>query len=106
MTGTKGLYASTLLLASLAGFSTGWSVRPAEVRVVVSFAEKKMMEYEQSYRLSPQDRAALLALLQDYEREMGSLSREFDRKYGDQVDALKDRYDARLGTLLTADKRR
>lgn len=106
MTGTKTLYASTLALAGLAGFSTGWTVRPAEVRAVVSFEERLMMDYEATFRMAPAERDSLRALLHDFSVELDSLRTEFDKKFGDQVDAVKDKYDARIRAILTEDKRK
>lgn len=106
MTGTKTLYAATLGLAGLAGFSTGWSVRPVEVRPVVSFEERLLVEYEGAYRVTAEERERLRGILRDLGVELDSIRNEFDRKYGDQVDAVKDRYDARIREILTPDRRR
>ncbi len=106
MIGTKSLYASTLALAGLAGFSTGWSARPVEVRPVVSFEERALLEYAQAYRITPEERERLRAILHDVVVEIESLRGEFDRKFGPQVDAVKDRGDARIRAILTPDRRR
>jgi hypothetical protein len=106
MIGTKSLYASTLALAGLAGFSTGWIVRPVEVRAVVSFEERLMMDYEALYRLGPAERESLRTVLRDFALEMDALRNEVDRKFGDQVNAVKDRADARIRAICTPERRR
>ena len=106
MTGTRSLYAMTLGLAGLAGFSTGWSVRPVEVRPVVSFKEKYLIEVEQSFRITAEERARLEAILDDYDRDLQSLRTEFDSRFGTQVTEVQDRYNGRLEEILTPDKRR
>ena len=106
MTSTKTLYSMTLVLAGLAGFSTGWTVRPAEVRVVVSFEERLLMDYEAAYRIPAAERERLRGILQEFSADMETLRTEFDRDYGAQVDALKDRYDARIREICTPDRRR
>jgi hypothetical protein len=106
MTGTKSLYAATLVLAGAAGFSSGWTVKPQEVRVVLSPVEQHMLQYERSYRLTPGEREKLQVLVQGYVDETGSLAHEFDRKYHDQVQAVLDKWDAKIKALLTPDKRR
>ncbi len=106
MSGTKSLYAMTLGLAGLAGFSTGWSVRPVEVRPVVSFREKYLIEVEQSFRITPEERALLEAILADYERELQALRLEFDARFGPQVTDLQERCNGKLGAILTPEKRR
>ena len=105
MTGTKSLYAATLVLAGMAGFSSGWAVRPPE-RVLLSREEAKMLEYEQAYRLSDTDRAALRGVVRDFFERIDGLAREFDRKFDDQIKAVEDEMDARVTAILTADKRR
>jgi hypothetical protein len=106
MTNTKSLYAMTLVLAGAAGFSSGWTAKPQEIRVVVSPVEQRMMEYEASYRLTAADREALRPLLEGYVRETEDLAREFDRKYEGQVQAVLDKYDAKIRAIATPDKRR
>ena len=106
MTHTRSLYASTLALAGLAGFSTGWAVRPVEVRPVVSFVERNLIEYDEGWRITPQEREELRAILEKYEGELKGLGEEFSRKYKDQVDAVKDRYDGPIGRILIPAKRR
>jgi hypothetical protein len=106
MTSTKTLYASTLALAGLAGGATGWSARPVEVRQVVSWKEQKLADYESAFRVTPEERERLRAILEEVEAEIDALRKEFDRKFGPQVDAVRDRYDARIGAILTPDKRR
>ena len=106
MTATKTLYASTLALAGLAGFSSGWALRPVEVRPVVSFVERNLWEYEEGWKITPGERESLRAILRDYETELKGLGAEFDRKYGDQVNAAKDKYDARIQAILTPARRR
>ena len=106
MMNTRALYGVTLALAGAAGFSTGWSVKPVVERPVVSFVDRNLMEFEQGWRMTPEERESLRAILRDFDGELDSLRREFDGKYKDQVDAVKDRYDARIRAILTADKRR
>jgi hypothetical protein len=106
MTSTKALYATTLLFAGLAGFSTGWASRPAEVRVVASPEEQRMLEYEANYRLAPAEVEELRGLVHGYFRDLDDLAREFDQKYEGQVQAVVDRYDAKIRALCTEAKRR
>ena len=103
---SKPLYAWTLALAGGAGFSAGWSARPPEVRLVTTWQEQEMMMYEAGYRMSPSDREAVRACIAECAKEIDSLSREFDARFQPQVDAVKDRYSARIGSILTGDKRR
>ncbi len=105
MTGTKGLYTITLVLAGAAGFSTGWAARPAQVEYL-SFEERYLVELEKNYRLTPAEVASLRTILDSLAKEREGLAREFDRKYGDQVDALKAKYDARIQAIVTPEKRR
>lgn len=105
MNGTRALYSTTLLLAGMAGFSTGWAVRPPE-RAFVTPEEQKMLSYEVAFRLSDTDREALRGVVRDYFARLDALSREFDRKFESQVDAVEDEMDARVAAILTPDKRR
>ncbi len=105
MTSTKGLYALTMVLASAAGFSTGWITRPPEVKYL-PFEERYLVELEKNYRLTPDEVASLRAVLGSLAKEREGLAREFDRKFGDQVDALKARYDAKIQVIVTPEKRR
>ena len=105
MTSTKTLYATTLLLAGLAGFSGGWAARPPE-KVFVDARERRVLEYERAYRLSAEDREELRAVLGRYFDAIDELRREFDRRYEDQLQALADEYDAEIASILTPDKRR
>src|SRR5690349_16542152 len=105
MASTKALYASTLVLAGLAGFSTGWTVRPGEVRYG-TLEEKMLVDYERNWRLTPAEVEKLRAILGELSREMDALRKEFDSKFGDQVTLVKDKYDAKILAILTPDKRR
>jgi hypothetical protein len=96
----------TLGLAGLAGFSTGWSVRPVEVHAVFSFKEKYLLDAGRAFRITPEERAEIEAILDGYERALQALRDEFDSKYGEQVTALETEYNARLGRILTPAKRR
>lgn len=105
MIGTKALYGSTLLLAGLAGFSTGWTARPAEVRFA-SFTERRLHEYETHWRIGAAEREELRAILAEFEKEIEGLRREFDRNFEGQVTAVKDRFDRRIEAILVPAKRR
>ena len=105
MNGTRGLYSITLLLAGMAGGATGWAVRPPE-RVFIAPEEQQMLSYEAAFRLSDADREALRGVVRDYFSRLDALSREFDRKFESQVDAVEDEMDARVAAILTPDKRR
>jgi hypothetical protein len=105
MSSVKGLYALTLALAGTAGFSSGWALRPPET-VVVGEREAMLASWESAYRVTPEDREALRALLGRYEADLDGLRGEFDRTFRDQVDALKDRYDAEIRAILVPAKRR
>jgi hypothetical protein len=105
MTGTRTLYAATLVLAGMAGFSSGWAVRPPE-RILLSREEAKMLSYEENYRLTEADRAALREVVRDFFERIDALAREFDRKFDAQIGAVEDEMDARVAAILTADKRR
>lgn len=106
MTGTKALYASTLALAGLAGFSTGWTARPVEEKVVTSFEERQLLDYERTFRITPEERERLRAILREVSVEIQALTAEFDRKFGPQLDAVKDRHDPAIRAILTEDRRR
>jgi hypothetical protein len=105
MSSIKGLYAVTLALAGTAGFSSGWALRPAD-KVALSPAEAMLARWEASYRVTAEDRTRLLDLLRRYEADLDGLRSEFDRKFGDQVDAVQDRYDAEIRAVLTPEKRK
>ena len=105
MNGTRMLYSTTLLLAGTAGIATGWAVRPPE-RAFVTPEEQKMLSFEAAYRLSDADREELRRVVRDYFTRLDALSREFDRKFESQVDAVEDEMDARAAAILTPDKRR
>jgi hypothetical protein len=105
MTGTKTLYATTLVLAGMAGFSSGWAVRPPE-RVLLSREDAMMLSYESAFRMADADREALRAVVRDYFARLDALSRDFDRKFESQVGAVEDEMDARVARILTPDKRR
>lgn len=106
MTGTKTLYAATLVLAGAAGFSSGWTVKPEKIRIVESPVEIQMLTYEKAYRMTDQERTLLVSYVQGYVNETQALANEFDRKYHDQVVAVLDKWDAKIRALLTPDKRR
>jgi hypothetical protein len=105
MINTKALYASTLVLAGMAGFSTGWTARPAEVRYA-SFEDRYLDDLLKHYRLSDEEVANLRSILADLAKEKEGLAREFDRKYHDQVDAVIAKYDVRIQGIVTPEKRR
>lgn len=105
MASTKALYGATLLLAGVAGYSTGWSTRPPVVKTV-TFEEQMLLEYEQNWRLGAADVEKLRAVLGDFSREMDALRKEFDSRFGDQVTLVKDKYDARIAAILVPEKRR
>jgi hypothetical protein len=106
MIGTKSLYTATLVLAGAAGFSSGWTAKPREEVVISDPVEIRMRGYERSYRLTDADREALRGFVRDYVKETETLALEFDRKYESQVNAVLDKWDAKIKALLTADKRR
>jgi hypothetical protein len=106
MTSTRTLYATTLLFAGLAGFSTGWATKPQDVKVIVSPEEQRMLEYEANYRLAPAEVQELRGLVHAYFRDLDDLAKEFDRKYEGQVQAVVDRYDGKIRALCTEAKRR
>jgi hypothetical protein len=105
MTGTKTLYAWTLVLASGAGFSSGWALRPPE-RVLLSDVDGKMLSYEAAYRMTDADREALREVVRDFYSRMDGLVREFNRQYDAQVRSVEDEMDARVAAILTPDKKR
>jgi hypothetical protein len=105
MASTKALYGLTLVLAGLAGFSTGWSTRPPEVKYE-TLEEKMLREYEANWLLGPAETEKLRAVLGDFARELEALRKEFDSSFGDQVTLVKDKYDARIFAILTPEKRR
>ena len=105
MLSTKTLYATTLVLASVAGFSAGWTVRPGEVRVLTE-EESLMRPYEECYRLSPEDRDALRAVVRDYRAAVQRLVAEFDRRYEEQMKAVTDQFDLKIGAIATPAKKR
>ena len=105
MVNTKTLYATTLVMASVAGFSAGWTVRPDEVRAL-SEEERLMLPYEKGYRLSPEDRDALLAVVRDYRAAVQKLVAEFDRRYEEQMKAVTDQFDRKIEAIATPAKKR
>lgn len=105
MAGTKALYGASLVLAGLAGFSTGWTTRPPEVRYL-TFEGRLLADYEENWRLAPAETERLQAILADFSREMDALRKEFDSRFGDQVTLVKEKYDAKIAAILTPEKRR
>src|SRR5688572_22839383 len=105
MANTKALYGATLVLAGLAGFSTGWTTRPPEVKYL-SMEEQMLLEYERNWALGPPELEKLRAVLGEFKREMDALTKEFDTSFGDQVTLVKDKYDAKIAAILTPEKRR
>lgn len=105
MISTKALYVTTLLATSLAGFSTGWAARPVE-KVVLSERERFLHEWTVNYDVSSADRERLEAVLDRYFAELDGLRAEFDRKYGDRIGDLRDRYDREIQSILVPDKRK
>jgi len=105
MASTKALYGATLVLAGLAGFSTGWTTRVPEVKYL-SFEEKLLADYEQNWKLTDAETEKLRGILGEFTREMDTLRKEFDTRFGDQVDLVKSKYDSRIFAILTPEKRR
>jgi len=105
MLNTKSLYASTLVLASLAGFSSGWASRPPE-KVVLTDEDGYLYTYEQAYEMTDADRAEARRIIRDFLAETSQLRKDFDHRFGDQVDALADKYDERIKALLPREKMR
>ncbi len=102
---TRTLYAATLALAASAGFSAGWALRPP-VKVALSEEERMVAPYEEAYRLDEAERGEVRAIVRRALADLDALRRDFDSKYGAQVQALTDRYDAELRALLPASKKR
>jgi hypothetical protein len=102
---TKALYATTLMAASLAGFSTGWAVRPGE-KIVLTERDRYLHEWTEHYQLDGGDRERLEAILDRYFADLAALRAEFDSKFGDRIGDLKDRYDGEILRVLTVEKRR
>jgi hypothetical protein len=105
MANTKALYGVTLALVGAAGFSTGWTIRPPEVRYL-TLEEQMMAEYEQNWRLTPAETERLRAVLGEFTREMDALRNEFDSRFEGQVTLVKDKYDAKIAAILVPEKRR